>query len=62
VAGAVPSPYREAMATDPELGDLDNTSRTELEQVARRRVELGDTAGAQPLVDELNSRPWQGRD
>lgn len=51
-----------SMATDPELGDLSNTSRTELERVSIRRLELGDPAGAEPLLAELNSRPWQGRD
>jgi hypothetical protein len=44
------------MATDPELGDLSNVSRTELERVAIRRLDVGDVPGAQVCADELGRR------
>jgi hypothetical protein len=44
------------VAVDVELGDLTNVSRTELERVAIRRLEVGDQAGAEVLAAELGRR------
>jgi hypothetical protein len=44
------------VAVDDELGDLTNVSRTELERVAIRRLEIGDQAGAEVLAAELGRR------